>query len=220
MLVPPESRCPASFKYGPWVKHPTPSDCLTTDTSFPCGEDRKRRAWEIVTETESRQADVLSLFCYGACPSDRNGMPIATAACMANFRGKITETLIKTLGPNTSTRDAAAHALTLATALVILALQESRSIQQVQSYTTDPHLPAQCLNLTKQTADMTNFSQALTNILDSYCHLQVAIGWALPGKGLRPLQRAKAEAAKAARREVYDPDNLPPPSKDQIRTAT
>jgi hypothetical protein len=98
-------------------------------------------------------------------------MPIATALCMANFRGKITETLTKTLGPNTSTRDAVAHTLTLATALVILALQESRSIQQVKSYTTNPHLPAQCLNLTKQTADMTNFSQALTNILNSYCHL-------------------------------------------------
>jgi hypothetical protein len=102
-------------------------------------------------------------------------MPIAMAACTANFRGKITKTLIKTLGPNTSTRDAVAHILTLATTLVILALQESRSIQQVQSYMTDPHLLAQCLNLTKQTTDTTNFSQALTNILNLYCHLQVAI---------------------------------------------
>jgi hypothetical protein len=119
-LIPPESHCPATFKYGPWVKHAIPSNCLTTDTDPPCSEDQKCQVWEIMTETESRQADILSLFCHRACPCDHSGMPIAMAACMAIYKGKITKMLTKTLGPNILTRDAMAHTLTLATALTIL----------------------------------------------------------------------------------------------------
>ena len=43
-------------------------------------------------------------------------------------------------------------------------IKESRSIRQVQIYTTNL-LPAQYLNLTKQIGNTTSFTQALTNVL-------------------------------------------------------
>ena len=84
---------------------------------IPCSEARKLCAQEIAQAVTTNHANTLYLFCHGASLSNKVGTPIAIAACTANYRGKITEMLTKTLGLNSSTRDAAFHTLSLATAL-------------------------------------------------------------------------------------------------------
>ena len=220
-LVPPASRKAHDFKLGPWTRLPTPSDRLNTVTDIPRGEARKLRAQEIAQAATTNRADTLYLFCHGASPSNEAGSPIATAACTANYRGKITETLTKTLGPNSSTRDAAFHALSLATALVIPTLHEHRAIQHIKLFTTDPNIPSKCLDrgTPGQEENTTNFAQAITNILDTYQRLTITISWVPPGKNLKPVLRARSEAADAARRTMpTNNDNSPsPPTKDQLR---
>ena len=130
------------------------------------------------------------------------------------------ETLTKHLGPNASARDAAFQALSLAMALVIPALHQHQMIKRVTIYTTDPLVPAKCLvtDAANQAANTTDFTQAITNILNSYHHLQITIRWSPSGKGLKALRRAKVAAVEAARQACFDTDNPPgPPSKDQLR---
>jgi hypothetical protein len=134
------------------------------------------------------------------------------------------ETLTKHLGPNASARDAAFQALSLAMALVIPALHQHQMIKCVMIkcvtiYMTNPLVPAKCLvtDATNQAANTTDFTQAITNILNSYHHLQITIRWSPSGKGLKALQRAKAAVVEATRQACFDTDNPPgPPSKDQL----
>ena len=109
--------------------------------------------------------------------------------------------------------------LTLATTLAIPTLHETNSIREIKIFSTDPTLPAQCLDrdTSNQETNITDFTQALKNILDMYHHLRISISWSPPGKGLKTLARAKAAAAERARNTRYHVDNPPPhPSKDNL----
>ena len=82
-----------------------------------------------------------------ACPSDGNGSPIGLAAYAASFRSKVTETLTGTLGPTPLQETPhSALSLSLAVTRAIPALHEHCSIQRIKIYTSDSHLPAQCLD--------------------------------------------------------------------------
>jgi len=190
-LVPTDSCHPETFKYGPWVRRVIASDHLTTSTNIPCREDRKQLSRDIAKEAKGSQPNMLLLFCHGASPSNEDGTPIATAACIACFKGKVTDSLTHSLGPHTSVKDTTFHALTLAIALTILALHEHKTILHIKIFTTNPLLPNQCFerNTTNQpTQDSnSNFIAALTNILDTYQRLEIAVSWAPSGKGLYPL---------------------------------
>jgi hypothetical protein len=222
-LVPPESCSPPNYKYGPWVRRMITSDRLTLDTNTPQGEERRQRAREIAAADVGRRVDVLTLFCHGACPCNREGTPIAVAAATASYKGKTMDTLTRALGPLASSNDAATHALSLATALAIPALHANRSITHIQIFTTNPILPKQCLNrnTTAQPLPGYDFTQALTNILDTYHQLRITIGWVPPGKGLKSVAKAKSAAAATARRTSYNNNNPPPPpTKDQLHSIT
>jgi hypothetical protein len=106
-----------------------------------------------------------------------------------------------------------------ATTLASAAIREHHAIQHIVILSTDPLIPARCpdWDATDQTTYTTNFTQEITNILDSNQRLKITIAWVLPGKGLKAVQRAKSIAAEAARCAAYDADNTPPPSKAQLR---
>src|SRR6267142_5113563 len=103
-LVPTDSCHPETFKYGPWVRRVIASDHLTTSTNIPCREDRKQLSRDIAKEAKGSQPNMLLLFCHGASPSNEDGTPIATAACIACFKGKVTDSLTHSLGPHTSVK--------------------------------------------------------------------------------------------------------------------
>ena len=145
-LVPPQSCRPEKFKYGPWTHNVITSDRLITNPDVPRGEDRKTRTRDIKREESDGRSSTLLLFCHGASPSDREGTPMATAACAANRRGKTIGILTEALGPYASTRDAAYKSLTLATDLAIPTLHETNSIREIKIFSTNPTLPAQCLD--------------------------------------------------------------------------
>ena len=114
---------------------------------------------------------------------------MATAACVANRRGKTIGILTEALGPYASTWDAAYKLLTLTTTLAILTLHKTNSIREIKIFSTNPTLPAQCLDrdTSNQETNITDFTQALKNILDTYHHLRISISWSPPGKGLKTL---------------------------------
>jgi ribonuclease HI len=221
-LAPPESRLAHDFKHGPWVRRSIPSDRLAIDASLPHGEERKLRARAIAAEESNGSPDELRLFCHGGCPSNREGVPIATASCAASLRGKTVGILTETLGPNASSKDAAVRALSLAMSLSTTTLHEHKHIRRIKIYTSDPLLPAQCLNLrgSRQEADHpdADFAQTTMSILDAHQSLMISVGWVPPGKGLHSLRRAKAAAAEAARISTDTAFPLAPPTKDQLRT--
>jgi hypothetical protein len=83
-LVFADSRRPATFKYGPWVRRANTSDRLitVTVTSIPRGEDRKRSTRDITREVAGKRADTLLIFCHGACPSNKKGTPAHSHRCL------------------------------------------------------------------------------------------------------------------------------------------
>jgi hypothetical protein len=106
-LVPQEARQPINYHVNQQARLPPRNDQLCALEAIPCGEDRKCLAAQIKEATTNRHNKTLILFCQGSKLNDRNGTPTGTAVCIAWRLGKVVGYLTKSLGPNTSTSDAA-----------------------------------------------------------------------------------------------------------------
>ena len=60
---------------------------LHINPTIPRGENRKRRANEIIHSTKNIQNNTLHIFCQGSCPSSPEGIPVSVASCIAWHKG-------------------------------------------------------------------------------------------------------------------------------------